>query len=373
MTLHGCHHGGIYSAANPENVKIDFSSNINPLGISNKVISKLKENIGLAYNYPDPKCINLKQSIVQYGLCDNRFDIDENIIIGNGATELIHYFADAFASGKKVGIPIPTFCEYELAVKRKGAKIKYFFPHKKDSSFLIDQDSILRTVNNSNNDISCLFLCNPNNPTGRYFEREILEIIEKTNKKTKILLDESFLEFVNKNMKKTNKNNNLFVNLTKDYNNLVILRSLTKIYGLAGLRVGYIVSSKPVIEKLHNKLVSWNVNGLAQFAAIEALKDKSHLRRTISNIDTEREHLFKLLNKIKKLRVIPTNSNFYLIEILDKISSTELCNMLFEKYRILVRDCASFTGMNNKYIRISIRSRKENDMLLNALEGSFEI
>ncbi|HET6590061.1 MAG: histidinol-phosphate transaminase [Candidatus Nitrosocosmicus sp.] len=371
--LQGCHHGGIYSANNLKYIKIDFSSNINPLGTSKKVISKLsgKTIMDLAYNYPDPKCINLKKRIVDSILCDNSFNPSDNLIVGNGATELIHYFADTFARRKNVGIPIPTFCEYELAAKRKNGKIKYFAPYNEDINFRIDYESIVRAANDPNHELGCLFLCNPNNPTGGYFEDEILKILEKTSKKTKILLDESFIEFVNSNNINKKKDTNLFIRLTKDYDNLVVLRSLTKIYGLAGLRVGYAVSSKQLIDNLTNNLISWNVNAVAQYAAIESIKDKSHLQKTISNNTFERNRLYKLLSKIKRLRVLPTHTNFYLLEVLDRINSTELYNLLLKKYGILVRDCTSFTGMNNKFIRVAIKTKKENNLLFKALEEIF--
>jgi len=341
--------------------------------MSKKVISKLSDNtiIDLAYNYPDPKCINLKKRIIESILCDNTFNPSDNLIVGNGATELIHYFADAFARRKNVGISIPTFCEYELAVKRKNGKIKYFTPSKEDSNFRIDYESIIRAANDPNHELACLFLCNPNNPTGRYFEDEILKILEKTRKETKILLDESFIEFVNNDNVNKKNDTNLFVRLTQDYDNLVVLRSLTKIYGLAGLRVGYAVSSKRLIGNLSNNLISWNVNGIAQYAAIESIKDKSHLQKTISNNSFERERLYKLLSKIKKLRVLPTHTNFYLLEVLDRISSAELYDLLLKKYGVLVRDCTSFTGMNNKFIRIAIKTKKENNLLYRVLKEIF--
>lgn len=370
MTLQGCHHGGIYSTDNINDIKVDFSSNINPLGISKRVVSKLMSKTAqLAYNYPDPKCMELKKMIMGSISCENSLSHVDNLIVGNGATELIHYFADAFARRKKNGIFIPTFCEYELAVKRKDGIIKYFNSSKEDNDFRIDYEEIVRATNNPNNEISCLFLCNPNNPTGRYHESEILKIIDRCNGKTKILLDESFVEFVNNDLK--GKKTNLFISLTKEYKNLLVLRSLTKIYGLAGLRIGYALSSKQVIEKLNNNLVSWNVNGLAQFAAIESIKDKSHLKKTIANNIIERERMYPLLNKIGKLRVLPTNTNFYLIEILDKMSSTDLYKFLIERYGVLVRDCVSFTGMSDKFIRIAIKTRKENNRIMKAFEEIF--
>ncbi len=363
-TLQHCHHGGIYSVNSQKNIRIDFSSNINPLGISKKVFEKLRTNINLAYIYPDPKCTELKKKIIEYIDCEFNLEVNENLITGNGATELIHYFAAAFAR-KKTLIPIPTFCEYELAARRRKSKLVFVPPL--DNNFQIDSDSIANLTNNPDNEIGSVFLCNPNNPTGKFFRKEILEILEKIDKKIPILLDESYIEFTD--TKKEN-DNNYFINLIKDSNNLVILRSLTKTFGLAGLRVGYALSTNENIQKLNNNLISWNVNGLAQIAAIEALKDKSHIKAARKNNISEKKRVFKLLEKNRKIRVISSDVNFYLIEILNEKTSTELTSKLLIKNGILVRDCKSFRGMNDKFIRVAIKTPKENDVLLESLEGA---
>lgn len=363
-TLQHCHHGGIYSVNSQKNIRIDFSSNINPLGISKKVFEKLRTNIKLAYIYPDPKCTELKKKIIEYIDCEFNLEVNENLITGNGATELIHYFAAAFAR-KKTLIPIPTFCEYELAARRRKSKLVFVPPL--DNNFQIDSDSIANLTNNPDNEIGSVFLCNPNNPTGKFFRKEILEILEKIDKKIPILLDESYIEFTD--TKKEN-DNNYFINLIKDSNNLVILRSLTKTFGLAGLRVGYALSTNENIQKLNNNLISWNVNGLAQIAAIEALKDKSHIKAARKNNISEKKRVFKLLEKNRKIRVISSDVNFYLIEILNEKTSTELTSKLLIKNGILVRDCKSFRGMNDKFIRVAIKTPKENDVLLESLEGA---
>jgi threonine-phosphate decarboxylase len=371
--LQYCQHGGIYSVdsykSSSSRIQIDFSSNLNPLGISKRVISKMQANISLAYNYPDPKCINLKEKILEYIGSDIDFNIDHNLIAGNGATELIHYFASAFVK-KKALVPIPTFCEYELACRRKDSQIHYSNLHSNDNDdnddFHIDSDSIIRVANNPNNEISTIFLCNPNNPTGKFSKKEITNIIEKTDKKIKILLDESFIEFVDTQKKITN---NCFINLLSEYKNLIILRSLTKTFGLAGLRIGYAISTKTNIDKLNQYLISWNVNGLAQMAAIESLADKFHLQSTLKNNTSERKRLYRLFGKNNRLRPIPTDTNFYLLKICDtKMNSTSLRNKLFKRNKILVRDCKNFTGLNDKFIRAAIKTRKENDILLKALE-----
>lgn len=362
--LHDCQHGGIYSA-NPSNspIQIDFSSNLNPYGMSRKVVSKIMNNLSIAYDYPDPKCIDLKKKILEHIESEIDLDINNNLIVGNGATELIHYFASAFVK-KRVLVSVPTFCEYELACRRKESSIHYSY--LSDGNFLIDSDSIIRIANNPDNEISSLFLCNPNNPTGKFHKREITDIVEKTDKKIKILLDESFLEFVDVQKKTTN---NLFIDLVKEHENLVVLRSLTKTFGLAGLRIGYAISSKINIDKLSHSLISWNVNAIAQLAGVEALQDREHLQITIENNNSERLRLFPLYGKNPKIKAIPTDANFYLVELCEtKMSSTSLRDKLLEKNKILVRDCKDFTGMNDKFIRVAIRTRNENDILIKTLE-----
>ncbi len=354
-----CHHGGIYSVKDSKVVKIDFSSSINPLGISKNVAKSLIKNINLSYIYPDPNCIDLKKDILKYLDCN--IDEIDNIITGNGATELIHYFSSAFVR-KKVMIPSPTFCEYELASKRNNAKIIY---SQVKNDFQIDSEFIVKNGNNPNNEITTVFLCNPNNPTGKDSIKQISEILEKINGKITILLDESFVEFVNS---KDEKRYNHFVNLIKEYDNLVILRSMTKTCGLAGLRVGYAISNKKTIEKMSSKIISWNVNGLAQIAARVALKDKRYLKSAKKIIETERKKIFSVLKKNNKIKPVATDVNFYLIEILGKKSSTELTNTLLSKNNLLVRDCKTFTGMNDKFIRVAIKTPRENKELFRALE-----
>jgi len=356
---HNSYHGGIHSAKDHTLVKIDFSSNINPLGISDNVIKSLKKNIHLSYIYPDPNCTELKKDILKYLDCN--IDESHNIIIGNGATELIHYFSSSFVK-KKTIIPSPTFCEYELASRRKGAKIIY---SKVKKDFQIDSEFIVKNSNNPNNDITTIFLCNPNNPTGKDSKNQVIEVLEKIDKKIIILLDESYVEFINDKQK---KRSNYFINLIKEYNNIVIIRSLTKTWGLAGLRVGYAVSNKKIVDKMKNHIIAWNVNGLAQIAAREALKDKEYLKHTKEIIEKEKEKCFKRLGKNNKIKLVHTDVNFYLIEILNDKNSTEIKDTLLNKNNLLVRDCKTFTGMNNKFIRVAIKKSQENNELFKGLE-----
>jgi threonine-phosphate decarboxylase len=281
-----------------------------------------------------------------------------NIIIGNGATELIHYFSSAFVKNGVI-IPSPTFCEYELASKRNNGKIINVHTKK---NFDLDEEGIIKKANNSNNEVSVIFLCNPNNPTGKNSSAQIIEILEKIKNNIIVLLDESYIEFTNE---KTDKK--YFINLVKDYKNLAILRSLTKTYGLAGLRIGYAIANKNIISKLNCKIIAWNVNGLAQIAASEALKDRQHLDTAKKIINLERNRVYSILKKKSSINLTKTDANFYLIEILNDLSSSQLTTNLLKRDKILVRDCKTFTGMNDKFIRVAVKMPDENNVLINAI------
>ena len=188
MVANICLHGGIFSV-NPALVKVDFSSNVNPLGISKRVLRSIQNNLNSVFSmYPDPECRDLKKDLLNY----LNIDLDaEWITVGNGATELIHSFARTFIR-KKAIIFNPTFCEYELASKRMGADI-LFVPLKNLNS---DHKSIIE----ESKDIDAIFLCNPNNPTGLLVSaNSIIKIIESVDSSTKILIDECFIELIDKN------------------------------------------------------------------------------------------------------------------------------------------------------------------------------
>ena len=270
--LNSCSHGGIYSSTiNFLKVKIDFSSNINPLGISRNVLKEIKKNIKQISNvYPDPNCTLLKEAIAEH----IQHDIDQNWInIGNGATELIHNFVRCTSSKNSI-IPSPTFCEYELASKRCRMKIDYV-PLSKELQ--IEPDLIIEKVKKNSN--SLIFLCNPNNPTGLVVNKETIEKILSSinNSKTILLIDESFIDFLNDIEKKS------MISKIKEFDNLVILRSMTKSYGLAGLRLGYLITNPKLIQQLKPHQITWNVNGIAQIAGIAALNDQEYICKTKKN------------------------------------------------------------------------------------------
>jgi len=352
MIQYSCSHGGVYTVS-PRLVRVDFSSNINPIGISRNVLNILRKNLTkLSSIYPDNENTILKKKIIDY--LDGKVSY-ESLNIGNGATELIYNFVRAFVRNQVV-IPYPTFCEYELASRKMGAKIK----HVSLKEWKLDVDRILEKTKNSD----AIFLCNPNNPTGLFSYDLIEKLVKKIDRSIKILIDESFIEFVDER-----KHPRTFIEKINEFQNVVVLRSLTKSFGLAGLRLGYCVSHPSIGKKISHNKITWNINGLAQMAGITALENLSHIRRARKIIKSEREFMYASINNnLSSFSAIKSDVNFYLIQLRNG-RSKQIRDLLLEKNGILVRDCSNFRGMNDKYIRVAVRTRSENLSLLNSLES----
>jgi threonine-phosphate decarboxylase len=347
-----CFHGGKYSV-NPALVQLDFSSNVNPLGISKDLLNDVcRELSTLCTTYPDSSCRELKNGILDY------LGLELNptwLLIGNGATELIHIFARTFIR-RKVIISAPTFCEYELSARRSGATVK-FIPLK---NWEPDPEKILKE---SKEGCDAVFLCNPNNPTGILSSVSARKIIENIDPNTQIFIDECFIELVEGSCKK-----NSLIEMVSDYKNLVILRSMTKSFSLAGIRLGYCVCNPNLINLMLNNKISWNVNGVAQKLGILVLKDTSYLEKSKRLIRRERNFMINELKKTTKFSPIPSDVNFFLIDVSDQ-SSIEVRNDLLNNRGILVRDCSTFTGMDLKHIRVAVKKHIENAILIDALKS----
>src|ERR687893_2092717 len=344
-----CPHGGIHSV-NPRLVRLDCSSSINPLGTPKKAIAAIKMNANsLAQNYPDPECRELKKSLSHY------LGIDpEWISVGNGAIEIIYWFVHTTSARGRVVIPAPTFCEYEVASQKAGAEVIFVPLH----NFDLDADKIIEKAK----DADAIFLCNPNNPTGILATKQIMKIIKNVDNSTRILLDECFIELAD------NPNANTMIEQISEFDNLVILRSLTKSFGLAGLRVGYGVCNPNLAKKLSANKIPWNVNGLAQVAGVAALLERKYLAKARALVKKERKFLHDNIDKLKSLRPLRSDSNYFLVHLQGR-NSTQFRDRLLKKTGVLVRDCSTFTGMGTQYIRLAVKMHRENILLLKALEA----
>lgn len=349
-TMGACSHGGIYSV-NPRLVRLDYSSSINPLGTPKKAIAAVKMSANsLVQTYPDPECRELKKSLSRYLGIDSEW-----FTVGNGAIEIIYWFAHTTTSVRgRVVIPTPTFCEYEVASQKVGAEVT-LVPL---NNFDLDTDKIIEKARGAN----AVFLCNPNNPTGMLATKQIMKIIENIDSSTKILLDECFIELAD------NPEANTMIDQISEFDNLVILRSLTKSFGLAGLRVGYSVCNPTLAKRLSTNKIPWNVNSLAQVAGVAALRERRCLSKARALIKKERRFLHDNIEKLESFHPIRSDSNFFLVHLQGR-NSTQFRDRLLKKSGVLVRDCSTFTGMGAQYIRIAIKKHSENILLLKALEA----
>ena len=325
---------------------VDFSANINPLGLPAALKKTLYANFDRILHYPDPRARDITKRIAKYWRISG-----ENILLGNGSAELIYLIMSIYRP-KTTLIPVPTFSEYERAAKGVNSKI-HFLKLKEKESFSLNLDHFNKA------DIS--FICNPNNPTGNLL-LEKSDIIEKLTNKL-LVIDEAFMDFL-----PNQKEHTLIWRAVKN-RKIIVLRTFTKFFSLPGLRIGYIVAHKEVINKLKQHQVPWSINSLAQIAAEEVLNNKEYISKTYKVIEKERNFLWGELAKIEVLKLYPTTANFLLIKIEKQgITSKSLRELLIKK-GILIRDCSNFRNLNNKYIRIAVRSREENLKLLKGFKG----
>ncbi len=334
----------------PEQI-FDFSTNVNPLGPSPKALESIKTNLGQISKYPESSAGPLVSEIARYcGVKPNE------IIAANGSTQLI-YLVPRTLKPKSILIIQPTFCEYEYSARIVNTEVKFINTHS-ENNFKLNIDKVIEELEG----VNMLFLCNPNNPTGQLLTKEdVLRVTKAAAKEgTYAVIDEAFIDFVDEESA---------IKEVAQQENLIVLRSLTKFFGLSGLRLGFGVSNKKVIDKLKSLQEPWSVNCFAQAAGIAVLNDKEHIAKTLDFINAERDFLHAGLSSIKGLKVYDSRANFLLFEIKDNtITSTKLWNGLAKK-GVVIRDCSSFASLGKQFVRVAVRTRRENLKLLEELSN----
>lgn len=334
------HGGDIYT----NQIEYDFSVNINPLGVPEEVKAALHDAVNDCSNYPDISSEKLKNAVSEMLSVSKDY-----LILGNGASELFMAIIHAIKP-EKIVIPIPSFYGYEYAAKANNGEIIYY--ETKDYNDFGIRDDILSILTD---DIDLLFLANPNNPTGNLIDREILlKLLRHCQEKNiYLVLDECFIEFCSKELSMINK--------IDTFKNLIIIRAFTKIYSIPGVRLGYLISSNTsILNMIKNQLPEWNISVFAQKAGLECARQTGYIDQTIKYIDEERLFLIKELENVG-FKIISGNANFLLI-----YTEQPLYDQLLEK-GILIRDCSNFRGLSKGYYRISIKTRRENEILLKAI------
>jgi threonine-phosphate decarboxylase len=353
------HGGDVWGFSRKYNIPLeqvlDFSGPINFLGPSPKAVGVVKQQAKLIRFYPDPNPTDLRIEIAKYV----GHGVDEkNIILGNGSIELIYMIAEVFPCDYKAVIPVPSFTEYEKAVLRMhGEAIFVQLP----DDFALETKRIKKAATE---DTKLICVCNPHSPSGTLYSRDtILDLLDFCSKKDIILsVDENYIEFAAKGEEAT------MAGYVNKYPNLFVIHSVTKFYGMPGIRFGYGIAARNLIETLETTRQPWSINTLAGFATLAAFSDKEFIENSKRTIAKERSEFAKMLNKIEGLRVFTSETNFLLVKILNpKFTSTGLREEM-AKRGMLIRDCSTFVGLDDSFFRVTVRSGADNVKLVKAIE-----
>ncbi len=330
---------------------LDFSVNAQPYGPSPHVREAIA-NVALD-RYPDRECLQLRQAVLDYELANEQVTLS-SLVCGNGASELIWTIARTYLQpGSKAAIVGPTFGEYSAACRAVAAEVVELRAQAA-TAFQLDMAAVCTWIQAQQP--SVVWLCNPNNPTGTYLsEEQLVSVVEICQSVGALLvIDESYKHFV---VPADDFSALEFVRRAKA---VLVLRSLTKDFALAGLRLGYVVGAPAMIKRLGGQLPSWNVSAIAQAAGCAALADCVHLTVTLNKLAQEREKFFHALLQ-SGLRIMPSRTHFCLVVVGDARQVRQ--RLLLRK--IVVRDCTSF-GLPT-FIRVATRPTAEWQRLLQAL------
>ena len=345
MELHG---GNIHKKSKK---LIDYSANINPLGVPKNLKKEIKKNIEDLRSYPDPEYLDLRETISKHIHVPM-----ENIVVGNGATEIIFSFIRALKPQKALIIS-PTFAEYERALMEVSCEIHYFELSKTEKEFYVDLELLQKTLEES---FDLVVLCNPNNPTGNFVSKEkFLKVLEGNEGNTKFLIDEAFIDFIKNGEKKSFKH--------FGHKNIFIVRAFTKFFGIPGLRLGYGISfDKGILDKIYKIKEPWSLNSFASLAGKVLLEDKKYIKKTYTWLSLEKKQMFKGLKKIKGIKVYKTSANFFILKLKNH-SGTYLYEKLMEQ-NFMIRRCENFRFLDDSFVRIAIKDRKNNKMLIEKIK-----
>lgn len=336
----GIHGGDIYR----NHIAIDFSINVNPLGVPKAVKTALHQAVESCERYPDIKAERLKMAV------SNMLTVpEEYLLFGNGASELFMAIVHGIKP-KKIVIPVPSFYGYEYAGLAAESEIIYYEMNQRNNFCIGDDfDSILT------DEIDLLFLANPNNPIGNLLDKETVKNLLQycSEKGIYVVLDECFIEF----------SGNWFSMISEIelFDNLILVRAFTKIFSIPGVRLGYLVcKNESLLTKIAKQLPEWNLSCFAQEAGCICAKQTEFLIETKKYVERERKFLEQGLRQ-RGFFVFPSSTNFILI-----YSNKPLYEQLLKK-EILIRDCKNFRGLSQGFYRIAVKSRKENEILLETL------
>ncbi|SHK45763.1 L-threonine O-3-phosphate decarboxylase [Selenomonas ruminantium] len=349
------HGGNIYAEAPAGGRWLDFSANINPLGLAPEVAQVIRENIASIIHYPDPEARDLKAALSEHYHLPK-----EQLLLGNGAAELF-YLLLHMTRPRRVGLPVPSFGEYQRAAESVGAEIHFSHLRSVD-----DFQPEIGTWEKDFENADCIFIGNPNNPTGTLMNRGQLEkyLSLLDARKVWTVVDESFLDFL------PDEEAYSVRSLTDRFRHLFVVRSLTKFYAMPGLRLGFASAHPDLVQCLERGKDVWNVNSLAQKAGVAALGLKEYHKNSREFVQREKSWLYEHLRAVRGLEPIEPSVNFIMVDISHTGRTSGELTARMRKQGVLVRDCANYTGLEGQqYIRVAVRSHAENEQMLKVLEA----
>lgn len=336
---------------NTDQQVLDFSANLNPIGPPNWLKDALQESYQSITRYPDPSYSQTTAAVAQFEGIDQ-----ENILLTNGGAEAIFLVAKYFEKGKAC-IVHPTFLEYERACRHYHIEVEDLF-YELENGFTLPMSLIIEKLNKTD----VLFLCRPNNPTGTVIAeqdiKQLLEAAKETN--TYIVVDEAFVDFLPAAIPSLS-------GWLACYPNLILLRSLTKMYTIPGLRIGYMMANPNIISILKNEQIPWSINSLVDAIVPKLLADKNFVNQTKAWLHEQSAYIHKTLPDME-FSLTPSQVNFYLLRDHKRPNETDKLFTFLLRRGIVTRHTHNFKGLHGDYLRLAIRSKEENKQLVTMLQ-----
>ena len=331
-----------------------YNSNLNPMGVPESVKKALSENLDSIIRYPSEYYGDLKKSISLYSGAE-----EENIVLGNGLSDMLRLYCSLIIPQKAL-ILSPTATEYERVLSIYGCEVSYY-ELDEEKNYVPDIKDFISGLDSS---YDMIIRGNPNNPTSQIISRADMELIAEVCKELEIFLiiDEMYIEFTEDYEKLTS------TPLVKEFDNIAVLRSVSKFFAVPGLRLSYSIISNPSYLELISVTVAPNkISTLTAAACTAMFKDKKYIEESRSQIHTERNLIFSAMNTNKNVKLFKPYANYMLVKILKDDLSAQAIEEHCRTKGIIIRNCSNFHGLDNKYIRFCFMKPKQNDLLVNTI------
>jgi len=372
------HGGNIFQFAHEQRIEpyevVDFSANINPLGPSQRGLDALNAQLRYISHYPDATNDDVLNAIA------DTYEMDKHqIIVGNGAAELL-YAICRLPGYTGAFVPAPGFSEYKEALEASKIPVRDIFyrPWEDDNGKpyfevpYLALETFAAELKGQDGRI-IVFLGNPNNPDGTLLDKDHIRTVASMLKDANSLLviDESFIDFVGNDPLQDNEHS--IRSLVNEFDNIIVVHSFTKFYAVPGLRIGAAFTNETLITQLQQYIPSWSVNTLAQAYTKAALNDVDYIKRTKQELNEERAFMYNALDAIEGITVYPPSANFMLFQVNQEGITANYINEELKKYNMIVRNCDSYVGLTNHWVRIAIKDHDTNIKLVDKLTNILKV